>query len=230
MPLQRMKIENNQECESISFSIFDPLMNNIALITGYLASSLLAISLLVNNDIKFRWFNIFACISFIIYGLIIKAFPVTLTNTILLVINIVRLVQLYTKKEYFQIVQVAADGPVLTNFVSYYKTDIENYFPGFSLQECKECLHFLVFRNMDIANAFIAKVEDGNALVKLNYTVKKYRDYKIGKFIFDTDKTYLLSKGIKSLTYDHVHNTNHKLFLKRMGFEMSDSGKYVKDL
>jgi len=54
---------------------------------GYLASILLAISLLVNNDLKFRWLNSFGCLSFIIYGLMIHAFPIILTNVILLVIN-----------------------------------------------------------------------------------------------------------------------------------------------
>ena len=205
-------------------------MNTIVLITGYLASLLLAISLLVNNDVKFRWFNIFACISFIIYGLIIHAFPVTLTNSILLVINVVRLVQLNTKKEYFQIVEVSSDDAILTSFLTFYRQDIERYFPNFNIRETKADLHLMILRNMDIANAFITTIEDGNATVKLNYTVKKYRDYKVGRFIFDTDKIFLNSKGINAITYNHVHNESHRKFLKRMGFEANSAGQYIKHL
>lgn len=205
-------------------------MDIVAIITGYLASLLLAISLLVNNDVKFRWFNIFACISFIIYGFIIHAFPVTLTNSILLVINVIRLTQLYTKKEYFQIVEVPAEDAMLANFLTFHKTDIENYFPGFKIEETKGDLHLMILRNMDIANAFITTIEDGNTRVKLNYTVPKYRDYKVGRFIFDTDKLFLKSKGINTLTYDRVHNEKHRSFLKRMGFEGNSSGQYIKHL
>ena len=55
--------------------------------SGYLASILLAISLMVNNDLKFRWLNTFGCLSFILYGIFIQAMPVILTNSLLLLIN-----------------------------------------------------------------------------------------------------------------------------------------------
>jgi hypothetical protein len=205
-------------------------MNNVALITGYLASLLLAISLLVNNDVKFRWFNIFACISFIIYGLIIKAFPVTLTNSILLVINVVRLAQLYSKKEYFQIIEVSGNDPLLKSFLTFYSADIKKYFPRFNASDTDNNLYLIVLRNMEIASAFIAKMDNGNAMVKLDYTVSKYRDYKIGRFIFDTDRAFLMSKGITTLSYDQVDNKRHGSFIKRMGFESTASGQYIKEL
>ena len=61
---------------------------------GYLASGFLALSLLAKEQKKFRYYNILGCIAFIIYGSYIQAFPVILSNTILLVINIIQLKKL----------------------------------------------------------------------------------------------------------------------------------------
>jgi hypothetical protein len=71
-----------------------------------------------------------------------------------------------------------------------------------------------------IANVFAATLDsDGTAIVNLNYTVEKYRDYKVGRFIFDREKKYLISKGVKRLVYMQEVNKNHSRFLEIMGFK-----------
>lgn len=78
-----------------------------------------------------------------------------------------------------------------------------------------------------IANIFAATLdEDGTAVVNINYTVAKYRDYKVGKFIFEKEKTYLVSKGVKQLKYAQVINRKHQKFLGVMGFKkVTEDGK-----
>jgi uncharacterized protein with PQ loop repeat len=201
----------------------------VSVITGYLASLLLAISLLVNNDLKFRWLNAFACVSFIIYGIIINAFPVTLTNSILLLINLVRLVQLYKKKEDFTIIEFQRGDKLVEKFVSFYSKDIHSFFPQFNLSDEGDNIRFIVLRDMVVSNIFIANVKEGNATVRINYTVPRYRDYKIGKFIFDKGKKYLLSHGVKTITYDQGYSDKYKIFFKKMGFTTKDK-LYIKDL
>jgi len=63
------------------------MIDLLAPVVGYIASVLLAIALIVNNDLKFRWLSFFGNLCFISYGLVIGAFPIILTNTILLAIN-----------------------------------------------------------------------------------------------------------------------------------------------
>ena len=69
---------------------------------GYIASALLAYSLIVTNALKFRWLNSAGCLFFIIYGVMISAFPVILANGILFVINLYQLIRLYISKESFK--------------------------------------------------------------------------------------------------------------------------------
>ena len=63
---------------------------------GYLASLCLIIALLVNNDLKFRWFNTFGNIFFIVYALVLNAVPVLITNVLLLGINAYYTTSIYT--------------------------------------------------------------------------------------------------------------------------------------
>ncbi len=192
----------------------------IQLILGYIASILLAISLIVNNDLKFRWLNTLGCLAFIIYGILISALPVILTNSLLLLINGFYLIKIYRTKENFDLLEFEPGVRLVNRFLSFYKEDIKNYFPGFQEIVPANNIRFVVLRDIVIANIFAATLQDdGTAEVNLNYTVAKYRDYKVGKFIFDKEKTYLISKGVKQLKYSQAINKKHQQFLTVMGFK-----------
>lgn len=197
--------------------------------TGYLASVLLAFSLLVTTDLRFRWLNTGGCVSFIVYGILIGAFPIILTNTILFFINGIALIKIYRRKEYFDLLEFTADASIIAKFLRFYAADIKTYFPSFRWEQNINELQFVVLRDMVLANVFIASVlPDGTGMVHFNYTVPKYRDFKVGRFIFEKERDYLLSKGIRRLVYEEVFNKSHLVFLKKMGFEEeSMNGKMV---
>ncbi len=187
---------------------------------GYLATLLLALGLLVNSDIKFRWLNASGNITFITYGVLLNAVPVILTNALLLCINAYFLFRIYNRKELFEIMEFGTGSIMVERFLQFYKNDIEKYFPSFKKEELEGKLNFVVLRDLVIANAFSTKVSsDGTAEVILNYTVAKYRDYKVGHFIFQKEKQFLLSKGIKKICYKSVSNKQHEKFLVKMGFK-----------
>lgn len=64
---------------------------------GYLASLLLLIAVMMPSIAKLRLINSIACIIFIIYGLGIQAYPVAISNLLILIVNIYNLYKL-TKK------------------------------------------------------------------------------------------------------------------------------------
>lgn len=195
---------------------------------GYLASVLLAIGLLVNNDLKFRWLNTGGNIAFITYGIIIHAIPIILTNTILLSINLFYLYRIYNRKEKFELLEFSSGGILVDRFLSFYDKDIATFFPEFQRQQLEGNLNFVVLRDLVIANIFSAQLDaSGNAGVIINYTVPKYRDYKVGTFIFDTEKEFLLSKGVKKVYYRNITNSNHRKFLIRTGFTNQENQGHV---
>lgn len=192
-------------------------------IIGYIASAFLAISLLVNNALQFRWFNTLGNIAFIVYGMVIHAFPVLVANSILLCINIYQLIKLYHAKETFEMVAVTAQDELVKKFVSFYHTDINQYFPHFSFESVGNKIGFVVLRDLSIANFFMAQLKgDGTAVVEINYTVARYRDYQVGRFIFEREKEYLLQRGIRKIVYHDIANKNHRKFLEVMGFKQEN--------
>ena len=198
---------------------------------GYAASVLLAISLLVTNDLKFRWLNTWGCVCFIVYGILINAFPIILTNSILFLINLYYLVKIYNAKEDFELIEFKGGEKLVYKFLSFYKEDIDKYFPLYVHEENENKLKFVVLRDLVIANIFVATLDDeGNAFVELNYTVAKYRDYKVGEFIFSREQKFLISKGVRTIVYKEVSNKQHARFLKVMGFKKVDGSSQVKVL
>jgi hypothetical protein len=199
------------------------MTQTIAQILGYFATLLLAVSLMVNNELRFRWLNTLGCVCFIIYGAVIGALPVMLTNMLLLLINVWYLVKIYRTNEQFEIITFLPGEKIAERFLDFYEKDIHRYFPNYrsSLQE--NDIRMLVLRDMVITNVFICSLQaDGTAYVKINYTIAKYRDYKVGKYLFIKENSMLREKGVKQVCYEKVSNPSHAKFLIRMGFTRSD--------
>lgn len=197
------------------------MLQQIAPYFGYLATILLAIGLLVNSDLKFRWLNTSGNLAFITYGVILHAIPVILTNCLLLCINIYFLIRIYKRKEHFELLEFQTGGVLIDSFLSFYKKDIADYFPAFTKEQLPGSYNFVVLRNLVIANILCVKPNnDGTAEVILNYTVPKYRDYKIGPFLFEKEKDVLIAKNINTIVYTNVANPRHEKFLKKTGFSV----------
>ncbi len=196
------------------------MINILAQLLGYLAFIFLAVSLWVNNDIKFRWINSLGSLSFVFYGILIHAFPIVLTNGVLFAINMYFLFKIYRRQEKFDLVEFRNDAALIPKFIAFYQKDIASYFPGFVMGNEENEIRFVVLRDIVVANLFVATVNSqGDAFVKINYTVPKYRDYKVGRFLFDEGKEFLQHKGIKRIIYLQVSNPQHVKFLKVMGFK-----------
>lgn len=209
------------------------MLQQIAPFIGYLASLFLILALVVNNDLKFRWFSLWGNICFIIYSLIIVAIPVFITNFILLLINIYYLRKIYSRKEYFDLLTFQGDETLALRFVTFYKKDIELYFPEFKPEQLHHKLNFVVLRDLNIANMFSAELKpNGDAYVFLNFTPRKYRDFKVGSFIFEREHDFLVSKGIKRIIYTIEPYPEHHKFLKVMGFTEGKEPNHilVKDI
>jgi hypothetical protein len=202
--------------------------------TGYLATLFLAVSLVITNDLKFRWINAAGCFTFMIYGILLQAYPIIITNALLFGINVYYLIKVYRTYEDFDLIEFKGDERLVYKFLGFYDTDIKSYFPHYVHAQNDHPLNFVVLRDLVIANIFVAEIRpDGTAVVKLNYTTPKYRDYKIGRFVFDKKKEFLISKGIKKVVYNEVAKKSHEKFLKVSGFKKSIfEGKesYIKEL
>ena len=62
---------------------------------GYLASALCVVSLLMSDVKKLRWINLIASSIFVFYSFKTKAYPVALTNVMIVIADIYYLMKMY---------------------------------------------------------------------------------------------------------------------------------------
>jgi hypothetical protein len=197
---------------------------------GYLATVFLGISLMTKNSIRFRWINGAGCLAFVIYGFLIGALPVVITNLLLVVINFYYLIKLYKTEDTFDLIEYKPDEQMVQKFISFYAEDIKEYFPDYIPSGEPNRVRFIILRNLVIANIFVAEIKEGVvAEVLLNFTIPQFRDNKVGKFLLNSKKDYLLEKGIHDLHYEKVTHKGHAKFLRVIGF-IRKGKEYSKSL
>ncbi|PLX01305.1 MAG: hypothetical protein C0594_13340 [Marinilabiliales bacterium] len=194
-------------------------------IVGYLASAFIAFAMMNTSFIRLRLFGLIGNVLFIVYGLLIHAYPIAFVNFIIAVVNVIYLFKLYHKQEYFKIQEIRNDNKYLLAFIDFYRNDIHKSIPQFKYY-CEECsIGFFVLRNMAVAGVFLAKEHSpGVIMVILDYVIPQYRDFKLGSFLFVKSKEYFKNLGyseIRSLAKTQAH----KKYLIKMGFQQAKDEK-----
>ena len=128
----------------------------------------------------------------------------------------------------FKLLEIKKDDSLVEPFINHYKSDIERLFPEFSLSDRPYTCSFVIVRNMNIAGIFLASdMGDGNLLVDLDYVIPMYRDFKVGNFLFNTNRKVFEMHGIRRITA-LSGTAYHTRYLKRVGFEEISSKMGVK--
>ncbi|MCC5909061.1 MAG: YgjV family protein [Clostridiaceae bacterium] len=186
---------------------------------GYLASILVLISLLMSSIVKLRWINLLGSIIFAIYGFLIGALPVGLVNSAIAIINIYYLTKIYSTKEFFKTLPIDVDSKYFQYFLEFYHDEIKKYFSNNDFEIKNHTVGFYILRNLVPAGVFLASKHDNSTLlVELDFVIPEYRDFKIGKYIFEEQQDYFLELGYNKL-YSYAFSESHANYLKKMGFE-----------
>ncbi|MDF2988735.1 MAG: hypothetical protein K0R50_4245 [Eubacterium sp.] len=193
---------------------------------GYLASLLVLISLLMSSIIKLRWINLLGSCIFALYGFLIGALPVGFMNTCICLINIYYLTKIYRSKEFFKLLNIEDNSSYFVDFLEYYKKDIKEY-TSFNFSDINNyVVRFFVLRNQVHTGIFLAsRFDEKTLLIELDFVTPEYRDFKIGSFIFDSQKSFFLDKGYSQFLCSAT-NPKHVNYLKRMGFETATDKNY----
>ena len=197
---------------------------------GYIASVIIMVSMMMNSIIKFRWINCIGALLFSTYGFLINAYPVGVLNGIILLVDIYYLVQIYSKKETFEILEINAESEYLKRFLRFHNDRIQKILPGFSYNPDRNTVSFFILRNMSVAGLFLAHRENETALhVGLDYVLPEYKDFKNGKYVY-----YKLKQKFVDAGYTNVvakgNNVNYFKYLKKLGFKEVTSGVFTKEL
>jgi N-acetylglutamate synthase-like GNAT family acetyltransferase len=197
---------------------------NIPLIEwiGYIASTLVLISLSLSSILRLRFFNLFGSAVFSLYGFLIGSLPVGIMNLIIVFTNLYYLRKLYFQKDKFEIIEAQMTQEYIQKFLIHFKKDIQKYFPDFKILNNDNRVVLMVLRNMNMAGLFIAKEQGEQLEINLDYVTPQYRDYKNGAFIFAHFSNVLKVKKYKTIVAKSDIAQQIK-YLKKMGFEQDVS-------
>ncbi len=188
-------------------------------IVGYLASILIAISLMMRSILRLRIINLVGSALFTVYGIVIGATPVAVVNFFIVLVNIYYLFQIYGTREFFNLLEVAPDSSYLRYFLDFHAQEIHKFLPGFRFQPERDQLIFFILRDVVPAGLFVAeRVEPGALLVQLDYVIPGYRDLKVGRFLYSQKSGIFRQRGVERI-YTRPGNPAHAKYLRRMGFE-----------
>jgi Bacterial inner membrane protein len=187
-------------------------------IIGYIASLIVIISLVMKSVLRLRIISFVGAVLWLIYGVMLNAPPIYITNGIIIAINIYFLYQMLSEKHYFRILEVDKDSTYLQNFIDFYQADIGRFFPQFRYNAARADLVYFILRDMLPVGLFVTERDpSGRALVDCDYVIAGYRDLQAGKFLYRELETRLPAKGVRTL-YSVPGSDEHQKYLQRMGF------------
>ncbi len=197
---------------------------------GYVASVIIALSMTMSSIVKFRWINLVGAMTFSVYGFMIGALPVGFLNGFIVLVDIYYLVEIYGRKEVFEILEIRPENKYLIRFIEYHNDEIQKFFPGFSYKPDMNTVSFFILRNMAVAGLYLAHREDGNVLkVGLDYVIPEYRDFKNGKYVYLRLKDKFIEQGFTKVMTEG-NSIEYIKYLEKLGFTEDSNGMFERIL
>ena len=192
-------------------------MNTETLIQGmgYFSTVLILISFLMTSVVKLRLFNLIGSIIFVIFAFLTKSYPTAIMNIGLCLINIYFLIRLAKSKNLTLHLPIERDSAYLREFVQFYREDIRIYFPAFDPADARNETAYFVYYDMNPVGLMMGhRQPDGSLDISLDYTIPKYRDASVGRFLYP----HLLGEeGFTALEFRHASD-KHEKYLRKVGF------------
>ncbi len=189
---------------------------------GYLGSVVVAISLMMRSLLRLRVINSIGCVVFVVYGILIHAYPVAILNGFIVCINLFYLARMFAQKDYFQLLEVSHESAYVRSLLNFYQDEIKQIFPDYVHNTQPDRPTWLVLRNMVPAGVFVLEREAAQARILLDYVIPTYRDFRVARFLYQEKAAYFHSRGIERFI-SAPGRPRHARYLERMGFRLKNA-------
>ena len=197
---------------------------------GYIASVLVAVSLMMSSLVRLRWLNLAGAMTFAVYGLVIGAYPVATVNAFIVGINVWHLVQLGRRREHFDLLEVDGPGDALvTRILDAHAAEIDQLFPGYD-PDLPGLQAALILRDLNPAGVVVWSEEGDTVRIHLDWVRPAYRDLECARYFLERMEPGWRAAGRRRLVSPDAGQT-HRDYLDRLGFKRpSDSVDYERRL
>jgi GNAT superfamily N-acetyltransferase len=199
----------------------------IAELIGYVASILVAISLMMSSIWRLRIINLLGAATFAIYGVLITSYPVAIVNIFIVLVNLYYLRGMMRTEEFFKLMEVQPDADYKSYFTDFYRDDIRRFIP--TEEDASSDLNLFVLRDMVPAGLLTGRQENSTLHVDVDYVIPKFRDFKIGRYLFEAKAGFFHRRGIHRIIARGMTD-KHRDYLERMGFVEEGEDRFVLQL
>lgn len=188
-------------------------------VVGYVGSALIVASLSMKSILKLRLVGLAGAVVFLTYGVLISAYPIVITNVVIISIHLFYLRRLLGARPVFTVLKVRQGSKYLEHFINYYLDDIrKNFLPDFHFEPKPNRYRAFILRDMVPAGLFICDIDGSETMrVQLDYVIPAYRDLKVSRFLYSSDSTIFADPHIT-----HVESPpgtpKHQQYLEGVGF------------
>jgi hypothetical protein len=206
----------------------DDTMNWLEVL-GFIASLVVAVSLMMRNVFWLRVINGIGALVFCLYGILIQSSPVAVMNGFVFLIDMYFLIQTL-RPDYYEVLQVESGAYYLHKFLSFYQKEIRRFIPEFNGDISSGAAVFFILRNMVPAGLLVVREhENGTLWIELDFAIPAYRDFKLGRFVYDHH-----AEIFNAERYDQVYceatERSHQRYLMRMGFSQVGESLFILPL
>lgn len=186
---------------------------------GYLGSLLIIVSLTRTSIVHLRMIGLAGSASFLIYAILIEAYPIAIVNIVIIGVHLYFLRQLLSNKiEFFTSLELNKDSRYLRHFLDFYADDIEAHQPGFEFEPRDDQVRAFILRDTVPAGVFIGKAcSDATIEIELDYVVPQYRDFKVANYLY-SDRSGIFAKRGRRRIWTRPGSPEHVAYFERLGF------------
>jgi hypothetical protein len=170
----------------------------------------------MTSIVKLRVINFIGCLLFAAFAYFIDSYPTMLMNLGIACINVYFLYQLYRNQEQFKLLIASTESEYFAHFLEVNREEIEQQR---AIEDIKQSgVFFYMLRNNVIAGVLAGDKNDNGVFdIKLDFVIPEYRDFKLGKYYFESNTDEFKERGIVELKTD-AKSKNHQTYLEAVGF------------
>ncbi len=197
---------------------------------GYLAPVFIVLSMIQSNVKKIRLFMIAGCVVFVIYGILVEAWPVAVANAIIGIVTSFYFIRSRDVAHRFSLMEAScASSELLEKFFEVYKKELLKDFPRaqHAVWQSGASLLFLMKELEPVGLFCFRKIEQETVEILIDYVVEAYRDFRTEQFLYSVNEGYLAKQGFHKVIM-HTDVMPVKKDMKKMGFQEQEPGILVK--
>lgn len=188
---------------------------------GFAGSALVVLSLTRTSVVKLRTISLIGSLTFIVYAVLIESIPILITNAAIAVINVWFLARelnpTSARGRDLGASRIRPDSPFLLDFVEFHLDDIRSFQPEFEMPTGDDTVALMLTRDGLPAGLVLGRRDGDRMTIVLDYVLGRYRDSRLGRWLFGPGASVFRTAGITHLTAD-ARTEAHTKYLERVGF------------